>query len=294
VPELFRTRLNGYCLLLARDGLGWRAYRDDTHSTYGHSSPNPRSMEEWVRDVAHGTPPVAIEFLGAGEYYARMWRGGAWPNVKETRHSREWLHSVRVTRMLTRRLKAVFDAIEPVRAHDGVYSHELRMLLLLACNEVESSCKAILVEHGVQPMGSWFNMKDYRKLAPVMRLDEWAVTLTTNPDYGPIEPFARWSATPTSTLEWFQEHHEVKHDRETKLARASFGNAIVAVAAAYVMRVAQFGLSFGELFTGDVDEFEHVREPAWSDVERYVAPSAPQAKSPLLQGPPIPKRHPAL
>jgi hypothetical protein len=61
------------------------------------------------------------------------------------------------------------------------------------------------------------------------------------------------------------------------------------------LRVAQFGLSFDELFAGivDTDEFDHVKEPSSAASERYVAPSEPRAKSHLI-GAPVAKPHPAL
>jgi hypothetical protein len=231
LPEFFRTHIKGKCYLVVRDGLAWRPYYDASLSTYGAGSPGPpegMSLDDWL--AANEAEPLVTPELGPGEHYARMWRGGAWPNVQETPHSRQWRDSVRVTRMLARRLKAVFDDIEPIRADDNVYGHELRMLFLLACNEVESSCKAILTEHGVEPMSRGrFGMDDYRKLAPVMRLAEWEVTLSTNPDYGTVVPFAGWSAGPSASLPWYQAHHEVKHDREKMLDRATFGTTITAV-----------------------------------------------------------------
>jgi hypothetical protein len=50
------------------------------------------------------------------EHYARMSRGAWWPRVEETAYVQPWRESVRVTRILAQRLKAVFNDIEPVRA----------------------------------------------------------------------------------------------------------------------------------------------------------------------------------
>jgi hypothetical protein len=60
--------------------------------------------------------------------------------------------AVRFARMLTDSLRTIFRYVEPRRAHDQVYSHELRSLRILACTEVENACKAILTQNGVKPV----------------------------------------------------------------------------------------------------------------------------------------------
>jgi hypothetical protein len=212
--------------------------------------------------------------LPGGRHYARIGRGTPQPHPNETRFSAQWRASVRIGHMLAVRLQEIFRHIEPNEQHRKVFSHELRMLYMLACMEVESACKAVLEANHATPLGRRreFTIDDYKRLARPMRLYEWTVRLSTNPDYGPITPFVEWEPNGAGKLQWYSDHNKVKHSREKDLDLATMENTIEALAGVFVMRVAQFGhvSEPSSLFTRD--EFEIFSEPTWDDAERYVVP----------------------
>lgn len=89
-----------------------------------------------------GTPGATIKpaTTAPGVYSPRIARGVDSPAVKDTLLFRDaYIASVRVLHMLAAEMRDIFRQIEPVAAHNGVYSQRLRELLILACTEVESS-----------------------------------------------------------------------------------------------------------------------------------------------------------
>jgi hypothetical protein len=250
-------------------------------------------LTDWVKRNGGGL--LEKLELAPGEHYARIWRGGHWPDPENSGFAREWREAIRVGRMLATRLQEVFRYLEPVSPHKGAYSHELRMLFVLACMEVESACKEILFANGT-PRGMQLNMGDYRKLAPVMRLPEWEVRLSTNTAYPPVAPFAAWAIAGSGSLSWFQDHHAVKHGREQSLDKATLGNTIEAVAAVFIMLRAQFGYP-GLVEASMVlpaDEFVITKEPTWTDADGYLPPDTVGIDGLLVMAPIVARPHPKL
>jgi hypothetical protein len=211
----------------------------------------------------------------SGEFHPRIWRGEESPKSVDAGLGREWISTVRATRMLYARLRDVFRCIEPVKRQDSTFGHEQRELLMLASTEVESAWKSVLVANGASPRRGpdrW-TTEDYVRLLVPMRLAEWSVSLSAHPDYGKIAPFASWNASkPTTSLTWYDAYNAVKHDRENELALATLGSAVDATAAAFIMTIAQFG----DHHLGDdyfhADEFRVESAPKWDPMEAYIRP----------------------
>jgi hypothetical protein len=221
--------------------------------------------------------------LVPGQFHSRIWRGQMKAEAQAFGLEEEQRDSVRMGRILATKLQEIFRYVEPTPHHNSVYSHELRSLLILACTEVENSCKAVLKANNAKPAKKKkdFNMRDYERLAGPMKLAEWEVVLTTCPKYGRIQPFAAW-AVPGTPLSWYQAYNDTKHDRDLRLCEATFRRTIEAVAGAFVLNVAQFGYASRERYAYfSPDEFTFAKTPKWSDDERYVPPVMPARQNGL-------------
>lgn len=211
--------------------------------------------------------------LGIGEHHPRIWRGDGSPGRRE--YAREWGASYGAVNSLVRRMAEVFHFIEPTQENAGAYGHETRQLLIVAAAEVESSFRAILSANAyVPPNGnaSRLSTNDFIKLAEPMRLREWGVKLAVHADMGPLAPFRAWDATnPTTSLGWYDAYNAAKHDRERNFSRATVANAVMAVAAAYILVIAQFGEFDNRHFLG-IDEFRQIEAPEFEPAQVYIPP----------------------
>lgn len=221
--------------------------------------------------------PAVEAVLLPGEFLPRVWRGLEHPLSMDVGLHDAEVSSRRVVGDLCSRLQRIFWQIEPADPCRDAFSHELRSLLLLSCTEVESSWKAILKEH--QYPGRRWNRVDYVRLADPLCLTQWTLALCDHPSWGVIAPFKTWSATSsTSSLAWYDAYNHTKHDREQGLVKATLQHTIDAVAAAYIMMVAQFGwpITAEDVFglpTQDTRQlFEIVMAPCWTADQEYVAP----------------------
>jgi hypothetical protein len=167
----------------------------------------------------------------------------------------------------------VFRYVEPDETNADAYGHEIRQLLIVAATEVESSCRAVLTANGYGHDVDRLNTRDFVKLCVPMRLREWRVALDAHPGLGEITPFATWDEErPTASLPWYDAYNAAKHDRELNFARATLRNAVSAVAATYIMVLAQFGEFDNRHFLG-LDEFRELSRPNFSAEASYVPPS---------------------
>lgn len=210
--------------------------------------------------------------LYPGQFHPRIWRGVDSPLPEEAGYQKEFISSVRSSRLLFRKLENVFSIIEPDRAHDPVFGLELRELVILACTEVESAWKSVLLANGAK--GRNFSTKKYVKLLEPMRLKEWEVRLNLFPDYGPITPFETWEdkeEKTTKSLAWYDAYNKVKHNRESALAEATFGNVVNAMAALFILTIAQFGTEHLDSDLFGVDPFYMSAFPEWRE-DQYTRP----------------------
>jgi hypothetical protein len=221
---------------------------------------------------SNGEREVAACELGPGEHYARIFRPAFPGPLGSQRYARTRRNCEQAVRTLLADMHEVFRVVEPVEANLRTYGHDIRHLLILACNEVETNFRSVLRANGYpeREKPPW-NMGDYAKLRAIMRLDEWEVSLSRYPDIPPFKPFAGWGA---AQPRWYAEHHAVKHDREVQFPMASLDNMVKALGAAYVLVCAQFGV-FGNYGFGAAREADHFwlsAQPRWLTSEYYAPP----------------------
>lgn len=206
--------------------------------------PSLRDADAAARLVADGYVTRAVVTQATpGVYHPRMSRPWFSPDPYSTPNERVMIQSVHAARNIFRRLRDILRTVEPDCA--TAYGHNIRDLLILACTEVESSMRAVLVANDYLTVKKLrerdLKMDHYRDLAAPMRLADWSVKLAFHPDYPPVVPFKGWLGAPDESIEWYSKHHLVKHGREANFAEATLQRAIAACAGVYVMLCAQFG-----------------------------------------------------
>jgi hypothetical protein len=175
---------------------------------------------------------------------------------------------------LTLQVARVCRTVHPVPETLGVFGHDIRNLLILACTEVEAHWRGVLASNGV--VKERYNTNDYIELRGAMRLDEYAIAFPAFPWLEPMRPFNGWRATgrPTRDLVWYDDYNKVKHDRETQFARATLRSAFEAVSACAVMMVAQFGVNEGLRHGSEPRAYFHLSSvPEWPPSEVYIYPN---------------------
>jgi hypothetical protein len=205
------------------------------------------------------TAQVDKASLLVGEYHPRVWRPFYSPSPDRT-YRAEWTTSVQAARNLFLDMRDIFRCIEPVAANDKAHGHRLRELLILACTEVESAWKSVLVANGYTSPRRHMITDDYVKLLGPLALDQWELSLVMHPGFPSFKPFAGWqSAKPTESLSWYSAYNAVKHGRETEFNRATLKALVEALGAVFVMISAQFGPWLppydGEAAGGNVPQF---------------------------------------
>jgi len=221
--------------------------------------------------------------LSSGEYHWRIWRTGApGPNMLGDEKRAVWLSTVRATRMIYDRMNTLFAAVEPSPSQRDTFGFLQREIIVLACTEVESAWRSVLSAHTtpIDPGSKRWSTKDYVRLLKPMRLDEWTVSLSVHRDFGPLSPFKGWDDDkPTQSLPWYDAYNAVKHGREDSLHTATLGNVVDAMAAAFIMTVAQFGFThingtgpFSSASIFHPDAFQVLESPNWSPTEVYIKP----------------------
>lgn len=174
---------------------------------------------------------------------------------------------------LVDRLKQICQAVLPNEHNNSVYGHEIRNLLILACTEVESQWRSILVANGIKR--EKYTTNDYVMLSGPMRLREYSVLLSRYPWLPALNPFKEWgnSGKPTKELSWYDAYNSVKHAREENFNLATLEHCLQAVAACAVMNCAQFGTSGGFGNSGELKYFfQFSQVPKWEPSEVYSYP----------------------
>ncbi len=246
---------------------GSRRNQDDRPVSYWRDERSADTQDAWKAEyeVVGEAEAIAIP----GQFFPRMYRGPEHPPIDVAARTA----TMRAARSLFSRLRGIFQVVEPTHAHDTVFGHELRHLLILACTEVESSWRAVLAANA-HPAGRW-STNEYVKLLGPMKLDQYVVRLASHPGYGEIVPFDGWDANhPTRSLGWYDAYNHTKHNREEELHRATLLATIAAMAAVHVMTVAQFGFDEVERAHFHPDEFNFERSPTWI-ADAYIRPLLP-------------------
>ncbi|WP_295991348.1 hypothetical protein [Rugamonas sp.] len=173
--------------------------------------------------------------------------------------------------VLTRDLERIFQTVHPNPENFGVYGHDIRNLLILACTEVEAQWRGVLTANGME--GKNFSTKDYFALKGTMKLDEYSVAFPSYPWIPQSNPFRDWLLEkPTQSLAWYDAYNAAKHNREQAFDRANLRHALDAVSACAVLLVAQFGESAESWKRSDAHTFyQFTKVPSWAPVERYFS-----------------------
>jgi hypothetical protein len=214
--------------------------------------------------------------LQHGEYHPRIYRGENSPhNIPH--YKNEWSSTYYGHQNLLVDLADVFRYVEPHPKNWDTFSHKIRQLLVLTCNEVESQCKAILRANGYESLDrnnrsrdekDW-TLKDYSKLAGPMRLHEYEVEVFRYPDVPKIKPFEAWAPGSAAPLSWYAAYNKVKHDREQNFEHATLGHLITAICGVHALMVAQFGS--GNIAFGESRQL-WAKEPVFPPSDQYLSP----------------------
>jgi hypothetical protein len=220
--------------------------------------------------------------LGPGEFYPRISR----PIDQHPHDGIGWNRSAQVEAdvvamargqlsVLARQLERICQTVHPQGKALDTFGHDTRNLLILACTEVETHWRGVLVANGAAQAGDRLSTSAYVKLNSAMKLDHYAVAFPNYPWLAPFKPYDGWGTTgkPTRELQWYDAYNAVKHDRENSFDRASLRNVFEAISACVVMIVAQFGLPAGLGRNSELRSFFQLTSvPSWALSEVYILP----------------------
>lgn len=175
--------------------------------------------------------------------------------------------------ILTNSLNLIFQTVQPDEKNLEVYGYNIRNLLILACTEVETQLKGILVSNEYKLKSKTLSTKDYSILKNILKLDQYKVKLEYFPRLDAFSPFNKWSEEdPTKTLTWYNDYHAVKHDRENDFNKSTLTNAINAISAIAILFYAQFGEQQDYWREHIGGFFNIIEKPNWSIEEKYIPP----------------------
>ena len=140
----------------------------------------------------------------------------------------------------------LFEYIAPCDKNRTTHSHRTYELLLRACTEFETNCKAILAANGYSKTAN-LTIKDYSAIDQAMCLSRYKVLLRTwSPLPLVIEPFANWANG--HSLTWYQAYNASKHDRNVHFRKANLENTIRAIAGLLCVLFGQFSIQTASLY----------------------------------------------
>lgn len=214
---------------------------------------------------------LSKSWLPTGVYCKRINRGSV-KLFELTIRDHSTIDEVRSYNNLVDSLNEIFKVIEPDKANKDTYGHRIREILTIACAEVEYLFLQILKDNGY--IVERYTTKDFIKLSPVLKLEEYSVELKMHPGMGVFEPFKGWhSENPTKSLPWYDSYNAAKHDRGGNFSRASLGAAINAIAAVHILLEAQYGKDlFNKPLYSEYESCFHTKKhPEW-EVGQVFAP----------------------
>ncbi|WP_157201094.1 hypothetical protein [Massilia sp. Root351] len=252
-------------------------------SSYCESESEEAIFDSLRRVLEKSKPTGEIEFLRTelkpGFYYPRMARpNDQHLNASSSRNPGEQENQNLIAmalgqlNVLVRQLEGVCQIVHPSNNTFSTYGHAIRNLLILACTEVETHWRGVLVENRI--VKERYTTKDYVMLRDPMRLGEYVVVFPNFPWLESLRPFKSWNeGQPTLSLRWYDAYNAVKHNREKEFERASLLHAFEAVAACAIMLVAQFGTSFDGWLSSDSSRFFNFKAlPEWEPSQAYIFP----------------------
>ena len=199
-----------------------------------------------------GSEPFQKTALAPGQFYPRIaWPFGHYPAdfPATTLMRRSDTNFVTIARSqltaLMRQLDYICQTVHPSDDTFRAYGHSIRNLLILACTEVETHWRGILVSNNF--IKDQYNTHDYVRLQATMRLGDYSIGFPSFPWLAAFSPFAIWGRTgkPSQEIGWYAAYNAVKHNRENEFTRATLRNVFEAVSACVIMMVAQFGSIVG-------------------------------------------------
>ncbi|OQV40445.1 hypothetical protein BZ160_14260 [Pantoea vagans] len=207
--------------------------------------------------------------IDAGSYYARMNFGEPFlsdTQIATTERADETLAYDNIIQELTE----IFRTVEPEQGNFSAYGNRIRELLIIACTEVEYLWKALLKANGVTAQSRNYTTTDYIWCLPLLKLNDYEVSLPFYPGLGNFKPFMSWNKTsPTQSLSWYNAYNSVKHDRGSTKNLATLEELINSIAAIHILLESQYGK---ELFDFRMQHtfrtlFYTEKRPIWGDSE---------------------------
>jgi hypothetical protein len=174
---------------------------------------------------------------------------------------------------LNQQLEQICRVVHPKDSNLQAYGHEIRNVLILASTEVEVLWKRTLEANGQSGMRT----KDYIKLLPAMKLDQYRLDFPYYPWLKPMSPFGGWDTShPSRSLGWYAAYNAVKHDRESQFAQATLMHAFEALGACFVMLCAQYGWDFALRDDAALRAFLRLLDgPQWTPEDCYIIDGNP-------------------
>lgn len=155
---------------------------------------------------------------------------------------REYNSYVRQLNLVITCLCDIFKVVEPEKANLKTYGNAFRNVILLACTEVDSLMKTLLLKNGVKRKNDIYNTRDYVQLLKPLQLDGYSLSLLNILGLKEHTPFAGWKDDKTTqSLKWYNAYNSIKHDRIHNFKLANLENAISSVMAFAIILIAEFG-----------------------------------------------------
>ena len=160
------------------------------------------------------------------------------PYVWHPKFATDPINYIRASRVIGMDIQELFQFIEPDDRNLKTNSFKILGLLTRTCIEIEANLKAVLRENEFK-LSERPTMAEYRKVEQSHFLSHYEILI---PDWGGgpkcLAPFKSWRSN--GKLGWYEDYNEVKHDRGTGFAKASFGSLVEAYAGLAVLLSAQF------------------------------------------------------
>ncbi|MDD3101931.1 MAG: hypothetical protein PHE59_02195 [Patescibacteria group bacterium] len=207
--------------------------------------------------------------------------------VIDYRNILDWSSPIRAFNLIIEDFKKICEYIDPSDENTAVYSHRLYEIFIRTCTELESNMKAILKANGYVKTGRWWDMTDYKKLEPVLKLSDYEVLINFWNNgrgmSGGCVPFRNWAQSKSGILVWYQDYNNVKHSREENFHLASLGNLLDSICGLFIILFSQYGVQIfnpyqivksydeddlGKIISKDSFIFS-IKPPEWRENEKY-------------------------
>lgn len=205
------------------------------------------SLDQWATNV-FGAEDIRQIIFAPGQCFQRLWRPGidGLSSIQNTiaPSPAALTQAAMSLSLLVDRLVNLSRYVELHERNLGVFSHEVRELLLLACIDVETSFRSIFsLSVAGTTEETRLSTADYFRICEPFYLREFEARLRHFPSLPNFRPFLEWDAArPTASLPWFSAYNAIKHNREGSLDQATLGACLNALAAAAILYCAQFSI----------------------------------------------------